>query len=163
LPTILGLCTAAVLSGRMILAEITNWVGHADSELPASRQARLGRRHHRIACRSAARIGGVVLPELELLGRPHRSIRPARTGSASPNDTTTCGRTCHQLQRGQRRNERTPSSRGFLIGVGGGVAGTCRLRWIAKRRILSWSTISNVPWAWPTPQRGWRPRPFLGW
>lgn len=30
LPTILGLCTAAVLSGCVTLVEITDWVTHAD-------------------------------------------------------------------------------------------------------------------------------------
>ena len=33
LPTILGLCTAAVLSGCVTLVEITDWVTHADQDL----------------------------------------------------------------------------------------------------------------------------------
>jgi len=46
LPTILGLCTAAVLSGCVSLVEITDWVTHADQELPVgvgARQDRSGR------------------------------------------------------------------------------------------------------------------------
>jgi predicted transposase YbfD/YdcC len=35
LPTLLGLCTAAVLSGCVSLVEITDWVTHADQELLA--------------------------------------------------------------------------------------------------------------------------------
>ena len=41
LPTILGLCTAAVLSGCVSLVEITDWVTHADQELLGA----LGARH----------------------------------------------------------------------------------------------------------------------
>ncbi len=41
LPTILGLCTAAVLSGCVSLVEITDWVSHADQELLGA----LGTRH----------------------------------------------------------------------------------------------------------------------
>jgi len=41
LPTILGLCTAAVLSGCVSLVEITDWVSHADQELLGA----LGARH----------------------------------------------------------------------------------------------------------------------
>jgi len=46
LPTILGLCTAAVASGCVSLVEITDWVSHADQELLAgvgARQDRSGR------------------------------------------------------------------------------------------------------------------------
>ena len=46
LPTILGLCTAAVASGCVTLVEITDWVSHADQELLAgvgARQDRSGR------------------------------------------------------------------------------------------------------------------------
>ncbi|MDQ3153867.1 MAG: ISAs1 family transposase [Actinomycetota bacterium] len=46
MPTILGLCTAAVLSGCVSLVEITDWVTHADQELLAgvgARQNRSGR------------------------------------------------------------------------------------------------------------------------
>ncbi len=46
LPTILGLCTAAVASGCVSLVEITDWVTHADQELLAgvgARQDRSGR------------------------------------------------------------------------------------------------------------------------
>ncbi len=46
LPTILGLCTAAVLSGCVTLVEITDWVIHAERELLAgvgARQDRSGR------------------------------------------------------------------------------------------------------------------------
>ena len=46
LPTILGLCTAAVASGCVTLVEITDWVTHADQELLAgvgARQDRSGR------------------------------------------------------------------------------------------------------------------------
>jgi len=41
LSTILGLCTAAVLSGCVTLVEITDWVTHADQELLGA----LGARH----------------------------------------------------------------------------------------------------------------------
>ena len=47
LPTILGLCTAAVASGCVSLVEITDWVTHAEQDLLAgvgARQDRSGRR-----------------------------------------------------------------------------------------------------------------------
>jgi predicted transposase YbfD/YdcC len=40
LPTILGLCTAAVLSGCVTLVEITDWVTHADQDLLGALGAR---------------------------------------------------------------------------------------------------------------------------
>lgn len=40
LPTILGLCTAAMVSGCVSLAEITDWVTHADQELLGALDAR---------------------------------------------------------------------------------------------------------------------------
>ncbi|MGH4021129.1 MAG: transposase family protein, partial [Pseudonocardiaceae bacterium] len=72
LPTILGLCTAAVLSGCVTLVEITDWVTHADPDLLAAlgaRQDRSGghvaphRRHHRAGRARPGRPGA---------GRPHR-------------------------------------------------------------------------------------------
>jgi predicted transposase YbfD/YdcC len=43
LPTILGLCTAAVLSGCVSLVEITDWVTHADQDLLAALGVRADR------------------------------------------------------------------------------------------------------------------------
>jgi len=43
LPTILGLCLAAVLAGRVSLTEITDWVSGADQELLGALGARRGR------------------------------------------------------------------------------------------------------------------------
>jgi hypothetical protein len=40
LPTILGLCLAAVLSGQVTLTDITEWVSAADQELLAALGAR---------------------------------------------------------------------------------------------------------------------------
>ena len=51
LSTILGLCTAAVLSGCVSLVEITDWVSHADQEVLGALDARRGpsgRYTHRI-------------------------------------------------------------------------------------------------------------------
>ena len=43
LPAILGLCTAAVLSGCVSLVEITDWVTHADQDLLAALGVRADR------------------------------------------------------------------------------------------------------------------------
>ncbi len=42
LPTILGLCLAAVLAGQVSLTDITDWVSAADQELLAQLGARQG-------------------------------------------------------------------------------------------------------------------------
>lgn len=42
LPTILGLCTAAVLSGQVSLTDITDWVSHAEQELLGALGCRRG-------------------------------------------------------------------------------------------------------------------------
>jgi hypothetical protein len=43
LPTILGLCTAAVLAGCVLLTEITEWIVAADRELLAALGCRRGK------------------------------------------------------------------------------------------------------------------------
>ena len=62
LPTILGLCTAAVLSGCVSLVEITDWVTHADQELLGA----LGARHDPT--------GGHVPPHPDTIERVFRAL-----------------------------------------------------------------------------------------